>query len=74
MCQVIAPIKAFTKVASSLILVCSCTCMCMYVHDGTVSGVADEIWVTIHLNAWWHIVLCHDIPFGVFSWQAGGQF
>lgn len=52
MCQVIAPMKAFTKVASSLKLVCASTCVCMHVHDGTVSGVAAEIWVTIHLNAW----------------------
>lgn len=52
MCQVIAPMKAFTKVASSLKLVCVHTRVCMNVGDGTVSGVADEIWVTIHLNAW----------------------
>lgn len=44
--------KAFIKVVSSLILVCACTPMSMHVRDDTVSGVADEVWVTIHLNSW----------------------
>lgn len=46
------PMKAFIKVVSSLILVCACTPMSMHVRDDTVSGVADEVWVTIHLNSW----------------------